>query len=64
MSSESAQPCELRFALRVQPESTERPWHAELLAEGGERHDFASPLDLIRHLACLGSPPPREGGLR
>lgn len=55
---------ELRFTLLVRPESTERPWHAELEDELGERRHFATPLDLIRHLAQLGGPPSRDGGLR
>lgn len=62
--SASTAPCELRFALRVHPECGQRPWHAELLAEDGERHDFATPLALIRHLAQLGPLSPRDGGLR
>lgn len=55
---------ELRFTLLVRPESAERPWHAELQDEVGERHHFTTPLDLIRHLAQLGGPPSRDGGLR
>ena len=54
----------LRFALCVRPERRGSAWSAELLAESGERHEFVTPLDLVRHLARLGPPTAPGGGLR
>jgi len=54
----------LRFALCVRPEHRGSAWRAELLAEDGERRDFVTPLDLVRHLARLGTPSAPGGGLR
>ncbi|MEP7300107.1 MAG: hypothetical protein ABI699_01150 [Caldimonas sp.] len=54
----------LRFNLCVYPQEAERPWRAELLDEAGRQCAFATPLELIRHLVQLGSPPAGLGGLR
>jgi hypothetical protein len=54
----------LRFELTVQPESPLHAWRAQLCSEGGERVEFSSPIDLLRHLARLGQPAPPAGGLR
>ena len=54
----------LRFDLIVYPEEPLRPWRAELLEAGGGRRSFATPLELIRHLARLGLIPASHGGLR
>ena len=45
----------LRFDLVVYPEAPTRPWRADLLDATGGRRSFATPLELIRHLAQLGS---------
>lgn len=54
----------LRFHLCVYPQQAERPWRAELLDEAGRRELFVTPLELIRHLVQLGSPPAGPRGLR
>ena len=54
----------LHFALRVYPEAPARPWRAELLDEAGQRCAFTTPLELIRHLVRLGSPPTSRDRLR
>lgn len=54
----------LHFELHVYPEAAARPWRAELLDHAGRHHAFTTPLELIRHLARLGSPPTGRNGLR
>ena len=54
----------LRFDLTVYPEEPARPWRADLLDANGGRRSFATPLELIRHLAELGLTPLSRGGLR
>jgi hypothetical protein len=54
----------LRFDLVVYPELPTRPWRAELRDATGWRRTFATPLELIRHLALLGLTPASRSGLR
>jgi hypothetical protein len=48
------------FSLVVFPESLRQRWHAVLVpvASPATPLEFATPLDLLRHLAQLTSPPP------
>jgi hypothetical protein len=54
----------LRFDLFVYPEAPTRPWRADLFDASGGWRSFATPLELIRHLAHLGMTPMSRGGLR
>ena len=55
----------MEFRLRVRPATASRPWRATL--ERPDRPDqieFASPLELVRHLEALGQAEPPRPGLR
>lgn len=49
-----AEPALERFALTVLPESPRHAWQAWLRAEDGSETAFASPIELLRHVARLG----------
>jgi hypothetical protein len=55
---------EIKYELRVQPETSRRAWHATLEREGEARLEFESPLELARHLANLQEPWSSSGKLR
>jgi hypothetical protein len=55
---------EVKYELRVQPETAGRAWHATLEREGEARLEFESPLELARHLANLREPGTSLGQLR
>ncbi|MEO5844682.1 MAG: hypothetical protein ABIQ33_07550 [Caldimonas sp.] len=57
-------PIELSFALSIRLETASEPWRAALSPAVGPRLEFASPLDLLRHLAQLAPCHSAPGGLR
>jgi len=57
-------PAPQRFELTVQPASALQAWHARLCSADGEHFEFASPIELLRHLAQLGEHQPPPGHLR
>lgn len=44
---------EVRYALRVRPETSRYAWHATLEPQNQEHLEFDSPLELARHLANI-----------
>lgn len=54
----------LRFALTVRPGTPLQAWHAWLQADGKPEVGFASPIELLRHLAQLGTTQPPPGALK
>jgi hypothetical protein len=63
-ASEPAPPPRQRFTLTVQPATPQRPWRAWLQPEEGPLLSFASPIELLRHLAQLGPARPPPGALK
>ncbi len=57
-------PPRLQFVLTVQPGTRHHAWRAWLSADGGAEQAFASPIELLRHLAQLGPAPPPPGTLK
>lgn len=57
-------PVAWRFVLTVQPQSAQQAWHAQLRGEDGAGLDFDTPIELLRHLAQLGTHTPPPGRLK
>lgn len=61
-------PVELQFLLTVEPPEGGRRWRALLVQRGLDgaalASEFASPLELARHIARLTLPPTPGSGLR
>jgi hypothetical protein len=60
----AAEPVAWRFVLTVRPQSAQGDWHARLCGEDGTGLDFHAPIELLRHLAQLGSRTPPAGRLK
>lgn len=63
-AAESEAAPRLHFALTVQPGTQHQAWRAWLLPAGGTERTFASPIELLRHLAQLGPLQPPPGTLK
>jgi hypothetical protein len=64
MPGATAEPVAWRFVLTVQPQTAHGDWHARLYSEDGTGLDFDAPIELLRHLAQLGSRTPPPGRLK
>jgi len=67
-TADRSETVELQFLLTVEPPAGKRPWRALLVHQvpGGSATtcEFASPLELARHIARLTIPPTPGSGLR
>lgn len=68
MAADRSDPFELRFLLTVEPPADGRRWRARLTLQTYDgpatASEFASPLELARHIARLTLPPTPGSGLR